>query len=232
MKTRSVLSLSAIILSIMMFFLAVPASAQDAKPDSDQLALDVANAQQANRAALAKYSWRVKTQLTKDGETMATNVTEMRFNSDGKLETTKIAGESNIEEKRGLRGRQQEKKLNDFGEYLEGVLDQAFNYVFMSKGTLVDVFDRAKITHTESSVDVSAGDLFVKGDELSMTLDPADKLTRTLTFKTTKGEDTIIGTVTLNKIENGPNRPTKFEIQIPAQSLVISSETYDWLLQK
>ena len=208
------------------------AFAQEAKPDSDELAVGVGDAVKANIAAMSKYSWRVKTALVKDGESKATSITEMRFNAEGKIEATNIGGESNVEKKRGVRGRQQEKKLEDFAAYLEGVLTHSFNYIFLSKGTLVDIFDRAKITQTESSVEVSAGDLFVKGDELFMSVNPADKLPQKLTFKTTLEKDTITGTVTYAKIENGPNRPTQLEIQIPTQSIKITSETYDWVAQK
>jgi hypothetical protein len=102
----------------------------------------------------------------------------------------------------------------------------------MTKGTLVDVFDRATIAQTEGSVDVSAGGIFVKGDELFMSVDPASKLARKLTFKTTLDQDTITGVVTFAKMENGPNKPTQLEIQVPTQAIVIKSETYNWIEQK
>jgi hypothetical protein len=57
-------------------------------------------------------------------------------------------------------------------------------------------------------------------------------LAQKLSFKTTLEKDTIAGAVTFAKIENGPNRPTRLEIEIPTQSIKITSETYDWVLQK
>ncbi|MGD8413442.1 MAG: hypothetical protein PVF33_04380 [Candidatus Latescibacterota bacterium] len=203
-----------------------------AATDSDELALAVADAQHANLEAMAKYTWRVKSNITLNGESKATSITEMRFNADGELEATNAGGESNIEKKRGLRGRRQAKKIEDFAEYLEGVLDQSFKYIFLTKGMMVDIFDRAKITESESSIDVSAGDLFVKGDELTMTIDPATKLTKKLTFKTTLGDDAIHGAVTLDSVENGPSKPAKLEFDIPTQNVKITSETYDWVEQK
>ncbi len=203
-----------------------------AATEADDLALAVADAQKANQGAITKYSWEVKTELFMEDVSKATSISECRFNSEGKLESTVIGGESSTEKKRGVRGHRQEKKMEDFAAYLEGVLEHSFQYIFMSKGTLVDVFDRAKIAETEKSIDVSAGDLFVKGDVLSMSVDPATKLATGLTFKTTLGEDTIQGTVSMKMLENGPGTPGHIEIEIPTQKIKITSETYDWTKQK
>ncbi len=203
-----------------------------AATDTDQLALDVANAQKANQAAITKYSWHTKTDLAMDGVSKANVINEVRFNTEGKLESTVVGGESSVEQKRGVRGRQQKKKTDEMSEYLTNVLELSFKYIFMSKGTLVDVFDKAKITEAEKSIDISAADIFVKGDVLSMTVDPATKLTTGLTFTTIMGEDTITGSVTMGMIENGPGKPTHVEIDIPTQKIKITSETYDWIEQK
>ena len=213
---------------ILCLLLSVAASATD----TDQLALDVADAQKANQAAVTKYSWHAKTILNMDGAEKATVINEMRFNTEGKLEATQVGGESSVEQKRGVRGRQQKKKTADMSEYLNNVLELSFQYIFMSKGTLVDMFDKAKITEGEKSIDISAADLFVKGDVLTMTVDPATNLATGLTFTTTMGEDTINGTVTMKMLEKGPGTPAHVEIDIPTQKIKISSETYDWLEQK
>ena len=93
-----------------------------AATDTDQLALDVANAQKANQAAITKYSWHVKADLAMDGVSKANVINEVRFNTEGKLETTVVGGESHVEKKRGMRGRQQEKKMDEFADYLAGVI--------------------------------------------------------------------------------------------------------------
>jgi hypothetical protein len=207
-------------------------AAPAATTSSDDLALKVADAAKANQAALTKYSWKAKADLAKDAQSMATSVSEMRFNTEGKLEVTNVGGESNVDDKRGVRGRKQEKGMEDFAAFLEGVLNHSFKYIFMSKGTLVDVFDRAKIEQAEGSVNVAASDVYVKGDKLNLSVDPASNLARTLNFTTTLGQDTITGKVTYGKIENGPNRPVRLEIEVPTQAIKIVSETYDWIEQK
>ncbi len=196
------------------------------------MALKVADAQKANQAALAKYSWKVKTNLTKEGGTQASSVTEMRFTSEGKIDATTISAESNVQKQPGIRGRRQEAALDDFAAYLERVMKHASQYIFMSRGTLVDVFDRGTMTEGKESVDLAAGNLFIKGDQLAMSFDPASSLAQKLNFTTTLDTDTITGVVTFARIENGPSKPAKFELNIPTQKLTITSETYDWIEQK
>ena len=178
------------------------------------------------------YTWRIKTNLSVEGELKATILNEMRFNTEGELESTNIGGESYVEKKRGLRGRMQRSKMEDFAEYLQGVLDQSFKYIFMSKGTLVDVFDRGDIKHTEESIDIQAKNIFIKADSLYMSIDPDTKLANVLSFSTMLGEDRINGQVKMKMIEDGPNKPIKLEIEVPGQAIKITSETYDWIEQK
>lgn len=232
MKNQSMWARIMVALAVTAFVGLGVSRSQETAPKSDELALAVGDAQKGNLAALSKYSWRVKSNVAKAGQSMATTVTEMRFNTEGKLDATKISSESNVEKKPGLRGRQQEKEMEEFSTYLEGVMNQSFKYIFMSKGTLVDVFDGAKIAETKESVDVTAGDVFVKGDQLVLSIDPTSKLARKLTFKTTLDKDTITGAVDFATIANGPNKPTHLVIQVPTQTIVITSETYDWLEQK
>ena len=204
------------------------ARSQAASASPEELASAVADAQKANLAALAKFTWRVKSDLSVEGQPKASSVSDMRFSPEGKLQVTQISAESTEEDKGGVRGRRQEKKTEDLAEYLKQVLDQSFKYIFMSKGTLVDVFDRGKVTDTEGGAQVVATGLLVEGDELSMSVDSASKLATKVSFKTSLGEDAIQGTVSLSKPEGGPSRPERLELEIPSKQMKIQSQTSDW----
>ncbi len=232
MKIRSGFMRGLLTLGIILLMLPAASFTQDKAESSDELALAVANASKANHAAMMKYTWRIKTDLSAEGESKATVLTEMRYNTEGELESTNIGGESHVQKKRGLRGRMQQSKMEDFAEYLGQVLDQSFKYIFLSKGTLVDIFDRGEIKHADDSIDISARNIFVKADSLFLSVDPDTRLTKTLSFSTTLGEDTIKGVVKMKMIEDGPNRPIRLEIEIPGQAVKITSETYDWIEQK
>jgi hypothetical protein len=232
MSIKSLTSRALAVVAIAMVVFAVVAVSDEGAVDSDELALAVADAQKANQAAITQYSWEVKTSLAKDGEEMATSINEMRFNTEGKLESTNVGGESHVEKKRGFRGRRQKAKMEDMGEYLQKVMDLSSKYIFMSKGTLVDVFDRATIKQGEKSIDITAGNLFVDGDKLFMSVDPTTKLAHQLTFSTKLDEDAINGVVKMDQMEDGPNKPAHVEIEVPSQAIKLTSETYNWIEQK
>ncbi len=206
--------------------------AEDAKetaaPDTDALAIAVSDAQKANTAALTQYNWQTTTELTMEGESKATSIALMQFDDDGKLQSDSIGGESSMKQKRGLRGRAQKKKVGEFEEYLEGVLKQSFQYIFLSKGNLVDIFDKAEITEGEGGTVITSANLFVKGDALTMSVDPTTNLLNGLTFDTTYGEDAITGTVKFKTLKDGPNHPDTFELTIPSKEITITSNTHDW----
>jgi len=219
--------------ALMLCMIASPILAQDTaeKTPPDQLALDVGNAQEANRKALAQYSWHMNNTLDKGGQEMATSVNSVRYDSSGKLKTTNISSTSNVDKKRGLRGHRQKKEIGDFTQYLQQALDLSMEYIFMSKGTLVDVFDRAKITESSDDITVEADSLFVAGDKLTMTIDPTTKLTRKLSFSTTMQGDPISGVVNYGAMSNGLVKATKVQLDIPAKQVQIVTETSDWIKQ-
>jgi len=232
MTVRAVFRKGLPALGIILLVWSAASYSQGKTESTDELALSVANAHKANQVALMNYTWRIKTDLSAEGESKATILNEMRYNTEGELESTNIGGESHVKKKRGLRGRMQQSKMEDFAEYLGKVLDQSFKYIFLSKGTLVDIFDSGDIKHTDSSIDIQAKNIFVKADSLYMSVDPDSRLTKNLSFSTTFGEDVITGQVKMKMIEDGPNRPIQLEIEIPGQAVKITAETYDWIEQK
>ena len=232
MKIRAGFKLSLMALGILIMVWSASAFSQGEKEDSDELALSAANAFYLFQDLTLLVDIGDKTNLSSEGELKATILNEMRFNTEGELESTNIGGESYVEKKRGLRGRMQQSKMEDFAEYLQSVLDQSFKYIFMSKGTLVDVFDRGDIKHTKDSIDIRGKNIFIKADSLYMSLDPDTKLASMLSFSTMLGEDRINGQVKMKRIEDGPNRPIQLEIDVPGKAINITSETYDWIEQK
>lgn len=232
MNTKSVIGRTLVVVAVTMLAWMVVAAAQEAAQDSDQLALTVANAQKANQAELAKYSWKVSTSISKEGKEEYTSVSEMRFGDNGKIDATTLESKSDAKKERGLRKHVEEKKIDEFASYLESVIKHSSQYIFMSKGTLVDMFDRAKITRGESDIHVAATDVFVKGDQVKMSVDSASNLEQKLSFTTTLDKDTIMGDVTFAKMEDGPSKATEFVLTIPTQSLKIKAETYDWMKQE
>jgi hypothetical protein len=197
--------------------------------DAGNLAMKVGDAQKANMARLQSYRWRVKSDLQSGGVSKATVVNEISFDAEGKVKAEPISGEATEEQKPGLRGRRQSKELDATAEYLGKVLEQSLAYMFMSKGTLVDMFEAATITTAGDATTVTGKDVYVKGDQVVMTLDTATLLTRRLTFTSPMGTDVINGDVTYELLKDGTNRVTKSVMEVPAKQAKILSDSYDFV---
>lgn len=197
--------------------------------DPAALALKAGDAQKANMAQLQTYRWRVKTDMQSAGVSKANVVNEISFDADGKIKATPISGETTEEQKRGLRGRSQEKEMSELADYLGKVTQQSLAYMYMSKGTLVDMFEKATITTEGDATKITAKDVYVKGDQVVMTLDSATMLTRHLTFTSLMGADAISGDVTYAALKDGTVRVTNSTIDVPAKGAKIISESFDFV---
>lgn len=204
-------------------------AASQAGGSTSELALKVADAQKANMTNLQAYRWRVTTDMQSAGASKAKVVNEIAFDAEGKVKATPVAGEMGEEDKRGLRGRKQDKAMNEMADYMGKALQQSLAYMYMSKGTMVDMFDTATITTENGATKVVGKDVYVKGDEVTMLLDAKTLLTNHLTFKTTMGADVINGDVTYAPLKDGTSRVTKSVIDIPAKQMKMISESSDFV---
>ena len=118
-----------------------PVTAQDTAPA--QHALKYAETQQKNIGALKAYSWKTRSEITMNEKPMLTTLIQARFDAEGKLQLTTISSESHVEMKRGLRGKKQKSKLEELAKLAEKVISLQASYVLMSKGQLVDLFEKA-----------------------------------------------------------------------------------------
>lgn len=218
-----------VLLSLVIVSLAVPNVSSQTGGDAGALAMKVGEAQKANTARLQTYRWRVKSDLQSGGVSKANVVNEISFDAEGKVKAEPISGEATEEQKRGLRGRSQAKELNETAEYLGKVLSQSLAYMYMSKGTLVDMFESATIVTEGDATKVTGKDVYVKGDQVVMTLDSATLLTRHLTFTTKMGEDVINGDVSYAALKDGTIRVTNSAMEVPAKGAKIVSESFDFV---
>ena len=125
-----------------------------AQTDPTQLALSVSKAYTQNLDELKKYVWKRSTDLYIDTQKAATVITDWSFDANGKVHGKVVDTKSYIKKKPGIRGNMQENKAEDLVDYYGKALEQSSHYLFMSKGDLVDFFDKAKID--ESGADIVA----------------------------------------------------------------------------
>jgi len=211
-----------------------PVTAQDT--DSAQRALKYAEVQQKNTDALKEYSWKTRTEISMNDQSMLTALIQARFDADGELQHTTISSESHVEKMRGMRGRKQKQKLEELGQLIEKVVSVQASYVIMSKGQLVDFFEKATFEDGTGEMKgmkkIHAKSVLVRNDELTLWIDPSTGLNRKLTIKTPLDEQTVVeGTIDYKTIKDGPTTASVSVLTIPSQGIGIRSERFDFIKQ-
>lgn len=203
--------------------------------DPAQLALRVSDAQKANLGALQHYTWSIDATLSQDGAVKAHVVSNDHFNEKGELVYEVEKSETSTKKKRGLRGQAQQSAMADMSEFLGHVMSLTASYAVMSKGEMVDFFDKATISEgtgdavgTITAVGSNAG---VPGDKVTKLIDAKTLFPRKITFEAVVDEVPISGEILYRPIEGGPNVPRMATINIPSENQVIEAEFTNYAKQ-
>ena len=217
-------------LSIIGIALGLLASAQEI--DKTKLALDVSAANEANNVKLKQYIWKLKLDGYVNKELKVTTLTEMKFGPDGKLVATPIDAKTTVQAKPGVRGRMQQSAAEDNAEYMAKAADVMAQYAYMSKGQLVDFFDKATVTTDGKVITATAKNVMQAGDEMTILIDPATNLFIRKTFKAKSGADPIEGTVDYATFTTtGINHVSKCYLMMPAKAMQVNTENIDYTLR-
>ncbi len=199
-----------------------------AQINTEQLALDVSKAEQANTEKLKPYIWKRHSTATVDGEVKATLITEFKFDENGELQATQVGSESNVKKKPGIRGRIQESAIENNVDYVSKALEMALSYTFMSKGQLLDFFEKGVVTEKDNTIQVTAGDVYIKGDSLTVLVDKATKLFINKKFSSMLDEDPINGELKYGTFSSGISHGTVTVLNLPGKNAVINAENKDY----
>ena len=109
-------------------------------------------------------------------------------------------------------------------------------YVIMSKGQLVDFFEKATVEdgigEMKGTIRIHANNALVANDELTIWINPTTGLNRKLMVKAPLDEKTIIeGTIDYVAIKDGPTTASVSILKIPSQKIKIKSERFDYIKQ-
>lgn len=212
----------------LLLVLALVSAGIRAQIDKEKLSLAVASAEAANMKQLATYVWKRHSTATVDGEKKATVVTEFSFDATGKLQTNVVDAESAGKDMRGIRGRIQDTKKEEAADYIEKALALALSYGFMSKGELVDFFDKATVTESDGFIKAVASNVLVPKDTLTVLIDPKTNLFVHKQFSSFVGEDPISGELKYAPFSNGVMHGTETTLNLPAKKIVISGVNQDY----
>ena len=203
------------------------------EPDPAAVAMEANKVKTESLTALKAFSWKMRSELSQNEESQVVVLNQLRFDNEGKLQVTNISTESNIQKKKRLKGRKQKSALEDAGKFLEKTVNLALSYVFMTKGELVDYFEKAAISNGENNtIVVRAKDIRVQHDGLEMILDNETYVEKAINFTSEVDGSPISGEVVFKTMEDGPNYAANMVITIPEKNVKIVSENFDYLKQQ
>lgn len=208
------------------FLLTTPLLAQE---DNTELALEVSKANETNIEKLKDYIWKLKLDGYVNKELKLTTLSEMKFDKDGKLVSTPIDASTTVKAKPGIRGRMQQSAAEDNLDYVEHAAATMLNYAYMTKGELVDFFDKATVIEENDELVATAKNVKQEGDEVIIHIDPTTYFFKRKVIKAKSGADPIECTVDYATFAStGVNHVDKSYLMMPAKDMQVNTENIDY----
>jgi len=200
--------------------------------NKEQLALDVSKVDAENTEKLKEYVWKLHADVFGEGGNKTTLISEFQYDEAGELNIRLVDGETNIKKKPGLRGKMQQNAIEDKAEYIAKAMQYALSYTYMTKGQLLDFFDKAEVTESNGVITAKGKDVYVAGDELTINIDAETKLYLSKSFTTKMNTDLIAGEVQYDTFKSsGVNHITTTKLDLPAQSVKVEGENKDYTIR-
>ena len=217
---------------------ATAAFAQQSGPA--QMALQYSEAAQQNAAILARFSWKMRTEVTLKvkGETQqVVKLHEVRVDLDGRPQKTELTAPQAPPEpsKRGLgirakiKNAKKQEKVADFKQWAGELSELVKNYTTPSAGTMFDFYAKATYTPIQNGlVEIKGRDFLQPGDSVTFVIDGSTKAPQSFSFKTMLGRDAVQGNVEYGQEPAGPRYAARTTVNVPAKSVTAKVETYDY----
>lgn len=203
-----------------------------AQIDKDHLALEISKVDAENTAKMKKYIWKLYADVFGEGGNKTELISEFQYDEAGELNIRLVDGETNIEKKGGLRGQMQQNAIESKVEYIASAMKYALAYTYMSKGQLLDFFDKAELTVKGNILTAKGKNIYVNGDELTINIDAKSKLYVSKSFSTIMNNDPISGEVEYGIFKSsGVNHITTTKLDMPAQIVKIVGENKDYTIR-
>ena len=217
------------------FALALTASSALAFQAPDKAALqqrvtELKESVAANKAKLAKYQWTETTTTLLKGEVKKTETSLCQYGPDGKVQKTPVGPPpAPPEQKRGLKGKVVEKKvdeLKDYGTRLKSLIGE---YVPPSRDKIQEAFQAGNVSVTPSAGGVSSiviSNYYKGGDKLIFAFDPAVKKLRSLTVDSYLDDpktDIVTLAVNFASLPDGSNYAANTDLKAASKNIEIKT---------
>jgi len=199
-----------------------------AQTDMTQLSLNVQEKYNQNFAAMAQFTWQRNVQVFMKGDLKATIVATVSVGSDGKPVANVIDQTSTTKQKPGIRGAVQSSQVDDTKTYVENALKLVTEYIFMSKGQMVDLFStKGIVSQLGNNLQVQGSNFIAQGDNLQFLYNIESLECVSQTVNTVMSGDPVKAVVTYKEVQ-GVNMVDKITLDLPAKGLNAVAVNTQW----
>ncbi len=204
-----------------------------AAASAQQQGKNFAQAQQENVKWLRQYSWKSRTEVSKDGETKSTQLYLVRYDFEGNLQQTLVGGTSAQIPTHGLRGLIAKKKKADFLELLDGLKATAKSYGNLPPEKMQRFMASASVTPEkaaqQSFIRLQGRDVLQTGDTMTVWLDAATRRQRRIEIQTTYDKKPLRIVSEFRDLTDGPTYLARSVVDYPSGEATITTENFDYV---
>jgi hypothetical protein len=128
-----------------------------------------------NQARLKQYAWTETTEISLKGEVKKREQNACQYGPDGRVQKTPIGDAPPPKERRGIRGRIVEKKVDELNDYMDRVSSLLQRYVPPNADSLQAAFQAGRATLTPGAGVLVFNDYLKPGDQVTLTFDLATR---------------------------------------------------------
>jgi len=140
--------------------------------DPGQWALIYSDVLNKNRERLKDYSWQYRVEVQENGSLLYIDHLDARYGDDGRVNTLRLSQDLQMKQRHGLILKAgQEAKLREVEAKIEMLKKHIGDYVYMSRGQVVDFFGKAKKSEAvgyDNALRLDAENVISKGDSVTL----------------------------------------------------------------
>jgi|GEM_PF-451434 hypothetical protein len=140
--------------------------------DPGQWALIYSDVLSKNRDRLKDYSWQYRVEVRENNELLYVDHLDAKYGDDGRVVTQRVGQDLKIKARHGLLLKAgQEARLKDTEAKIDFLKKAIGDYVYMTRGQVVDFFTKARKTEAvgyENALRADGESVLVKGDSVTL----------------------------------------------------------------
>jgi len=198
-----------------------------------QMADAYAAGAKSNAQLMQKYTWKMRVQLTYNGEQKPASLYQMNYVG-GQLQKTEIsAPPEESGRKHGIKHRVKEDKMAEIKSQVEALIELTKKYMAPTPGQMFDFYSKATIGPASNGGVQATGANFIQpGDNVTYFINPATKSPTAYDFSTAMNGNPVTGTAQFAQVPGGPKYASSLTINDPADNLSVAVTNFDYQLNQ